>query len=46
MPLLFTFSEYSQTNKSLCDLPGLKPGQFSMMRYDNKELREIGRAHV
>lgn len=38
MPVLFTFSEYSQTNKSLCDLPGLKLGQFSMVRYDNQEL--------
>jgi phosphoribosylpyrophosphate synthetase len=39
MPLLFTFSGYSQTNKYLCDLPGLTPGQFSMVRYDNQELR-------
>ena len=39
MPLLFTFSEYSQTIKSLCDLPCLKPGQFSIVRYDNQELR-------
>ena len=39
MPLLFTFSEYLQANKSLCDLPGLKPGQFSIVRYDNQELR-------
>jgi ribose-phosphate pyrophosphokinase len=38
MPLLFTFSEYSPTNKSLCDLPGLKPGQFSIVRYGNQEL--------
>jgi phosphoribosylpyrophosphate synthetase len=39
MPLLFTFSDYSQTNAFLCDLPGLKPGQFSITRYDNQELR-------
>ena len=39
MPLLFTFSEYLQADKSLCDLPGLKPGQFSIVRYDNQELR-------
>ena len=38
MPLLFTFSEYAPTNKSLCDLPGLKPGQFSIVRYGNQEL--------
>lgn len=38
MPLLFTFSEYLQANKSLCDLPGLRPGQFSIVRYDNQEL--------
>jgi ribose-phosphate pyrophosphokinase len=38
MPLLFTFSEYSQTSRSLCDLPGLKPGQFSIVRYENQEL--------
>jgi len=38
MPLLFTFSEYSQTSKSFCDLPGLKTGQFSVVRYENQEL--------
>ena len=39
MPLLFTFSEYLQANKSLWDLPGLKPEQFSIVCYDNQELR-------
>lgn len=38
MPLLFIFSEYSPTDKSLCDLPGLKPGQFSIVPYGNQEL--------
>jgi ribose-phosphate pyrophosphokinase len=38
MPLLFTFSEYSETSKSLCGLPGLKTGQFTILRYDNQEL--------
>jgi ribose-phosphate pyrophosphokinase len=38
MPLLFSFSEFSQTNKSLCDLPGLKPGHFSITRYENQDL--------
>jgi ribose-phosphate pyrophosphokinase len=38
MPLLFTFPEYSQTHKSLCDLPGLEPGQFSITRYENQDL--------
>jgi ribose-phosphate pyrophosphokinase len=39
MPLLFAFPEYSLTNNPLCDLPGLQPGQFSIVRYDNQELR-------
>lgn len=38
MPLLFTFPEYSLTNKSLCDLPDIKPGQFSITRYKNQDL--------
>jgi len=38
MPLLFTFPEYALTNKSFCDLPGLKPGQFSITRYENQDL--------
>jgi ribose-phosphate pyrophosphokinase len=38
MPLLFTFPEYSQTNKFLSDLPGLEPGQFSITRYENHDL--------
>jgi len=46
MPLLFTFSEYSQISKSLCDLRGLKPGQFSIVRYNNQELRASVEANV
>jgi ribose-phosphate pyrophosphokinase len=38
MPLLFTFPEYSLTDKSLCDLPGLNPGQFAITRYENQDL--------
>ncbi|HVO63582.1 MAG TPA: ribose-phosphate diphosphokinase [Terriglobales bacterium] len=38
MPILFSFPEYSHISKFLCDLPGLKSGQFSIARYDNQEL--------
>jgi len=38
MPLLFSFAEYSDTSARLCGLPGLKPGQFSITRYQNKDL--------
>lgn len=38
MPLLFRFSEYSDTSKFLCELPALKPWQFSITRYDNQDL--------
>lgn len=38
MPLLFSFPEYSHTSEFLCDLPGLKAGQFSIARYENQEL--------
>jgi ribose-phosphate pyrophosphokinase len=38
MPLLFTFPEYSRIEKSLRDLPGLTPGQFSITRYENQDL--------
>jgi ribose-phosphate pyrophosphokinase len=38
MPTLFSFPEYAHVGKFLCDLPGLKPGQFSIVRYPNREL--------
>ena len=38
MPTLFSFPEYSHVAKFLSDLPGLKPGQFSIVRYQNQEL--------
>jgi ribose-phosphate pyrophosphokinase len=38
MPTLFSFPEYSHVEKFLCDLPGLKPGRFSIVRYQNQEL--------
>lgn len=38
MPLLFSFSEYPYTSQFLCGLPGLKPGQFSITRFENQEL--------
>jgi ribose-phosphate pyrophosphokinase len=38
MPTLFSFPEYSHISKFLCDLPGMKPGQFSLVRYPNQEL--------
>jgi ribose-phosphate pyrophosphokinase len=38
MPTLFSFPEYLHVGKFLCDLPGLKPGQFSIVRYQNQEL--------
>lgn len=39
MPLLFTFPEYAQTSVCLFDLPGVRPGQFSITRYENQDLR-------
>ena len=39
MPTLFSFSEYSHVNRYLCELPGIEPGQFSIVRYLNQELR-------
>lgn len=41
MPTLFSFSEYSHVNRYLCDLPGIEPGQFSIVRYLNQELRAV-----
>ena len=41
MALLFGFSEYSHTCRFLCDLPGLKPGRFSIVRYENQELHAV-----
>jgi len=38
MPTLFSFPEYSHVGGFLSDLPGLKPGQFSIVRYQNREL--------
>jgi ribose-phosphate pyrophosphokinase len=38
MPLLFTFPEYTQTSVCLCDLPGVKAGEFSITRYENQGL--------
>ena len=38
MPLLFGLPECSHTINYLCDLPGLKPGQFAIARYENQEL--------
>jgi ribose-phosphate pyrophosphokinase len=38
MPTLFSFPEYSHISKFLWDLPGLKPGRFSLVRYANQEL--------
>jgi ribose-phosphate pyrophosphokinase len=37
MPTLFSFAEYSHISKFLCDLPGLKPGRFSLLRHSNQE---------
>jgi len=38
MPRLFSFSGYSHISNCLCDLPGLRPGQFSLVRYLNQEV--------
>jgi ribose-phosphate pyrophosphokinase len=38
MPTLFSFAEYSHIGRFLCDLPGIKLGQFSITRYQNQEL--------
>jgi len=38
MPTLFSFPECSHVGGFLSDLPGLKPGQFSIVRYPNREL--------
>jgi ribose-phosphate pyrophosphokinase len=46
MPLLFSFPEYSHVHRSLCDLPGVEPGQFSIVRYLNQELHAIVQSTV
>ena len=38
MPTLFSFPEYLHVGKFLSDLPGLKSGRFSIVRYQNQEL--------
>jgi ribose-phosphate pyrophosphokinase len=38
MPLLFRFAEHSRTSAHLCGLLGLNPGQFSITRYENRDL--------
>ncbi|HEY1469675.1 MAG TPA: ribose-phosphate diphosphokinase [Candidatus Acidoferrum sp.] len=38
MPLLFTLPEYAQTSVCLRNVSGLKPGQFSITRYENEDL--------
>jgi ribose-phosphate pyrophosphokinase len=38
MPTLFSFPELAHVAKFLYDLPGLRPGQFSILRYQNQEL--------
>jgi ribose-phosphate pyrophosphokinase len=38
MPTLFSFPEYAHVGTFLSDLPGLRPGQFSVVRYQNQEL--------
>jgi ribose-phosphate pyrophosphokinase len=46
MPVLFSFSEYSHVNRSLCDLPGIEPGRFAVVRYPNQELRAVVQSTV
>jgi ribose-phosphate pyrophosphokinase len=41
MPTLFSFSEYSHVSRWVCDLPGIEPGQFSIVRYANQELHAV-----
>src|SRR5215469_4410824 len=41
MPILFSFSECSHHYRYLCDLPGIEPGRFSILRYHNQELRAV-----
>lgn len=38
MPTLFSFAEYGHASEALCELPGLKPGGFSLLRHPNQEL--------
>jgi ribose-phosphate pyrophosphokinase len=37
MSIFFSFAEYSHIGKCLCDLPGLRPGRFSLLRHRNQE---------
>jgi len=37
MATLFSFPDYSHISEFLCDLPGLKPGRFSLARHPNQE---------
>jgi ribose-phosphate pyrophosphokinase len=46
MPILFSFPEYSHLNRALCDLPGIEPGRFSIVRYLNQELRVVVQSTV
>ena len=46
MPTLFSFAAYSHLGKFLCDLPGVKPGQFSIVRYQNQELHAVLQSSV
>ena len=46
MPTLFSFPEYSHVNGFLCDLPGVQPGEFAIVRYPNQELRAVVQSSV
>ena len=37
MPTVFGFTEFSHISELLCELPGLKPGRFSLLRHSNQE---------
>jgi ribose-phosphate pyrophosphokinase len=37
MPILLSLAEYAHISKFLVDLPGLKPGRFSLLRHPNQE---------
>ena len=41
MPKLFSFAEYSHIGRFLDDLPGMEPGQFSLVRHPNQELHAV-----
>jgi ribose-phosphate pyrophosphokinase len=46
MPILFSFPEYSHFGRSLCDLPGIDAGRFSIERYPNQELHVVVQSTV